>query len=183
MPMENTGTNTELIDSCIKGDIKSQFKLYKKYSKAMYNIAIRILDNKMDAEDMLQESFITAFARLSDLEDKKSFGSWLKRIVINNCISRVRGNRVQFEEIEDHAVADEVQLTDIDEDIDPVLVHKAIKDLPAACRTVVVLYALEQYKHREIAEMLNISISTSKTQYRRGLMLLNEKLKHKIYVN
>ncbi len=98
--MENTlEINKKLIEKCRQGDIKAQFTLYKKYSIAMYNIAIRFLNNKMDAEDVLQESFVTAFNRLSELKNDKVFGSWLKKIVINNCISFVRKNKVYFEDI------------------------------------------------------------------------------------
>lgn len=182
--MDNTGDNTErIIEKCIAGDIKAQFILYKMYSRAMYNIAIRILNNKMDTEDVLQESFITAFGRLGELNNVKAIGSWLKRIVINNCISHIRSSRMTFEDIEDNKFESEDDRFELDDSIDPTIVHKAIKELPDGCRTVLVLYALESYKHREIAEMLGITESTSKTQYRRGLILLNKKLKHKIYVN
>ena len=95
--MDSTGDHTgRIIEKCIEGDIKAQFILYKMYSTAMYNIAIRILNNKMDTEDILQESFITAFGRLNELNNEKALGSWLKRIVINNCISHIRNNRIIF---------------------------------------------------------------------------------------
>lgn len=181
--MDSTGDHTgRIIEKCIEGDIKAQFILYKMYSTAMYNIAIRILNNKMDTEDILQESFITAFGRLNELNSEKALGSWLKRIVINNCISHIRNNKIIFEDIEDSKFDSEDEHPDLDGSIDPVIVHEAIKELPDGCRTVLVLHALENYKHREIAEMLEISESTSKTQYRRALMLLNNMLKHKIYV-
>ena len=70
--------NKRIIEKCLNGDIKAQFQLYNNYSKAMYNIAIRLLNNKMDAEDILQESFVTAFGRLGELKDKNAFGGWLK---------------------------------------------------------------------------------------------------------
>ncbi len=182
--MNYTGSNMDsILDKCIEGDIKAQFILYKKYSRGMYNIAIRILNNRMDTEDILQESFITAFSRLGELKSEKALGSWLKRIVINNCISFIRKQKINFEEIEDYSFEDRDNENNIDKEMDPTLVHKAIKELPDGCRTVLVLYALEDYKHREIAGMLDISESTSKTQYSRALKLLNEKLKHKIYVN
>jgi RNA polymerase sigma-70 factor (ECF subfamily) len=182
--MNNTGNHTgKLIEKCMNGDMQAQFILYKKYSRAMYNIAIRILNNKMDAEDILQESFITAFSRLSELNSERALGSWLKRIVINNCISHIRKDRMIFEDIEEYRLGEEEEPDMIDSSIDPVIVHRAIKELPGGCRTVLVLHSLEGYKHREIAEMLDITISTSKTQYRRALGLLNEKLKHRIYVN
>ncbi len=76
---ETININRRVIEKCLEGDIKAQFQLYKQYSKAMYNIASRFLNNKMDAEDILQESFITAFTRLRELQNRDLFGSWLKR--------------------------------------------------------------------------------------------------------
>lgn len=182
--MENTiNHNHKLIERCIDGDIKAQFMLYKKYSKAMFNTSIRIVNNKMDTEDILQESFITAFERLNELKNEKALGSWLKRIVINNSISFMRKNRIHFEDITDYNFKDEDSSSEIDTTIDPTIIHQAIKELPEGGRMILVLHSLEGYKHREIATMLKISESTSKTQYKRALSLLNNKLKHKIYVN
>lgn len=136
----------------------------------------------MDAEDILQESFITAFEKLGDLTSDNAFGSWMKRIVINNCITHIKRNKIVFDDIEDyHAVVDTDE-SDIP-GIDPSLIHNAIKLLPEGGRTILVLHALEGYKHREIAEMLGISESTSKSQYKRALDLLSVNLKQKIYVS
>ncbi|MCK5694093.1 MAG: sigma-70 family RNA polymerase sigma factor, partial [Bacteroidales bacterium] len=97
MKEETIHINRRLVEKCLDGDIKAQYQLYKQYSKAMYNIAIRFLNNKMDAEDILQESFTTAFTRLRELQNRDLFGSWLKRIVINNCISFQRKRKIAFE--------------------------------------------------------------------------------------
>ena len=149
----------------------------------MYNIAIRFLNNKMDAEDILQESFVTAFEKLPELANYNAFGSWLKRIVINNCITYVRKNKFEFDNIEDYDSADYPDDTDEEFSIDPALVHDVIKTLPPGGRSIVILHALEGYKHRQIAEMLAISESTSKTQYKRALDILFKNLKQKIYVS
>ena len=98
--MEDTiHINRRVIEKCLEGDIKAQYQLYQQYAKAMYNIAIRFLNNKMDAEDILQDSFVTAFSRLDELQNRELFGSWLKRIVINNCITLHRKRKIRFEEI------------------------------------------------------------------------------------
>lgn len=149
----------------------------------MYNIAIRFLNNKMDAEDILQESFVTAFTRLGELQNRNLFGSWLKRIVINNCISLQRKRRIAFEEIDEQRFGEVVESDDGIPELDPALLHAAIKELPHKGRTVLVLRALEGYSHKEIAETLGITVSTSKTQYSRALFLLNGKLKGKRDVN
>jgi len=183
MTVNDPNISRQIIARCLEGDIKAQFMLYKQYSKAMYNIAIRFLSNKMDAEDILQESFVTAFERLSDLSSFNAFGNWLKRIVINNCISHIRRNRIVFEEINDYLLEDESYSEEIDFIIDPAIVHNAIRELPGGARSILILYALEGYRHHEIAEMLGISESTSKTQYKRALTLLNRNLKPRLYVN
>jgi RNA polymerase sigma-70 factor (ECF subfamily) len=174
---ETVHMNHRLIEKCLEGDIKAQYQLYKQYSKAMYNIAVRFLDNKMDAEDILQESFVTAFARMDELKNKNVFGSWLKRIVINKCISLQRKRKVRFEEIDEERHGGVETQDDGLPEVEPALVHKAIRELPPKGRSVLVLRALEGYTHKEIAETLCISVSTSKTQYSRALALLNCKLK------
>jgi RNA polymerase sigma-70 factor (ECF subfamily) len=149
----------------------------------MYNIAVRITGNRMDAEDIMQESFLTVFERLNELENHNAFGSWLKRIVINNSISLIRKRKVVFEDLEDDVTGYENITEEIDTDIDPSVVHDGIKELPDGSRMVLVLYALEGYKHREISELLGITESTSKSQYRRALGLLNKNLKSRIYAD
>ena len=180
---ETININSRVIEKCLEGDIKAQFQLYKQYSKAMYNIASRFLNNKMDAEDILQESFIPAFNRLGELKNRDAFGSWLKRIVINNCISLQRKKKFEFEEIDNERIKDEPEPEEGLPEIDPAIVHHAIKELPDKGRSILVLRALEGYKHKEIAEMLDISVSTSKTQYSRALALLNRKLTSKANVD
>jgi RNA polymerase sigma-70 factor (ECF subfamily) len=183
MGIDDLNINRQLIDRCKNGDAAAQFLLYKKFSKAMYNIAIRFLNNKMDAEDILQESFITAFLKLDTLTSYDAFGSWLKRIVINNCITHLHRYKFEFDDIDDSVSSDYPDNSDESFNIDPEIVHEAIKHLPPGGRTIVALHALEGYKHREIAELLAISESTSKTQYKRALDILFKNLKEKIYVS
>jgi RNA polymerase sigma factor (sigma-70 family) len=181
MDSDNLHSDSDLIARCRRGEIKAQFMLYKKYSRAMYNIAIRVTNNRMDAEDILQDSFIIAFERLPDLLNNESFAGWLKRIVINRCIDQVRKNRMIFDNV-DEDLPDSYDIEDEpDYTIDPSVIHNSIRNLPAGSRAVLVLHALEGYKHREIAEMLGISDSTCRTQYRRAIKLLNRDLKQKIY--
>jgi RNA polymerase sigma-70 factor (ECF subfamily) len=181
MATEEININTEIIRRCRNGEAKAQFMLFKHYSKAMYNIAIRFLNNKMDAEDILQESFVTAFEKLNELSSESAFGSWLKRIVINNCISQLR-KRIDLADIDDFTSIPDNSEAEEQLNIDPSVMHNAIKDLPSGGRAILVLHAMEGYKHREIAEMLGISESTSKSQYRRALDILYSNLKQKIYV-
>jgi RNA polymerase sigma factor (sigma-70 family) len=181
--MFRSNLDIKLIEGCLDGDVKAQFRLYKKYSEAMYNIAVRIVGNKIDAEDILQDSFITVFTRLDELENKEVFSNWMKRIVINKSVSLIRSKKILFEELNDSIDCGDDDIYEIEESIDPAVVHNSIKELPDGCRTVLVLYSLEGYKHKEIATLMGISESTSKSQYRRALELLSKKLKNKIDAN
>jgi len=138
---ETININNRLIEKCLEGDIKAQYQLYKQYSKAMYNIAIRFLNNKMDAEDILQESFVTAFGRLEELKNRDVFGSWLKRIVINKCISLQRKRKIAFEEVDEERHGEPIEMDEGLPEVDPSLVHRAIKELPQKGRAVLVLRA------------------------------------------
>jgi RNA polymerase sigma-70 factor (ECF subfamily) len=180
--MEKAGAiNTPLIEKCRQNDRKAQFRVFQQYSTAMYNIAMRFLNNKMDAEDIIQESFVTAFLKLNELKESRHFGGWLKRIVINNCLSSLRKKQHYFEDLKTDVLSDENEDEENTVDhINPAVLHEAIKELPSGGRTILALYALEGYKHREIAEMLSISESTSRTQYRRALSMLQKKLTKQI---
>lgn len=152
-------------------------QLFEAHSQAMYNICLRIMGNKADAEDMLQESFMKAFTNMNKLKDPLRFSGWLKRIVINRCIQEMR-SKVFHKDVEDingheltDAADDDIQLYSMDQ------INAAIRDLPDKCRVVFNLYMLEDYKHKEIAEMLNISESTSKSQYQRARKILMKELK------
>ena len=172
----------ELINRCKKGDIKAQYSLYRLHVHFLYNISMRFMGNKMDADEIVQDTFITVFSKIDKYKGEGAFGQWLKRIAINNCISVLRKRKVYFEDIEEANVANEIQ-EEIDENTDPGLVHEAIKSLPDRARLIVNLYALEGMKHKEISKKLGITESTSKTQYRRAKQLLMEKLKDEIYEN
>jgi RNA polymerase sigma factor (sigma-70 family) len=164
----------ELIRQCCKGNRKAQFEVYNKYAKAMYNIAIRMTGNTQEAEDILQDAFLTAFMKIRQFRQETGLGVWIRRIVINRCIDLIRKKKAGFSEIED--------IPDIPEEedpkvIDPEVIHIAIKQLPSGARTILTLYLLEGYTHKEIAEMIGINESTSKTQFHRAKQLLIKKIK------
>lgn len=166
-----------LIEKCCQGDARSQYRLYKLYSKAMYNIAVRLLANRMDAEDVLQEAFVAAFKRLDSFREESTFGAWLKRIVINHCINFMNARKQIFDDLDTQSflMADDSRM-DLHASHDFEAIHDAIKTLPDGARAVFNLFLLEGYKHQEIAQMLNVSESTSKSQYQRAKVLLKEKL-------
>lgn len=156
--------------------------LYNSYSKAMFNICCRMIGKKNDAEDVLQDVFVIAFKNLHQLKDEMQFGGWLKRITINECIRYSKKqiyndnwNDAQFEDLKDDETVHWWN------DIELQTIHEAVKQLPNGCRQIFNLYAIENFSHKEIASSLNISESTSKSQYHRAKKLLKEallKIKH-----
>jgi len=171
-----------LIDRACKGDQQSMFRLYKMYVRAMYNISIRIVSNQLDAEDVVQESFASVFCNMKTYRREVSFGAWLKRIVINKSINHVKKQKIWFADMEylsETEVAfdeDDFSNDNLFAEISPEMIHEAIKTLPAKAKAVFNLYLLEDYPHKDIAGMLDISESTSKSQYQRARKLLQEKL-------
>jgi RNA polymerase sigma factor (sigma-70 family) len=167
---------TAVVKQAGQGDEHAQSLLYRQFSKAMFNICTRMTGHIPDAEDLLQESFVLAFRNLNQLKDPASFGGWLKRIVVNECI-RYSKKKIRWHELEDQH--QEVPGENDDNwlmEISFVKVQEEIKKLPDACRTVFNLYVLEDYAHKDIAAELNISVSTSKSQYHRARRLLKERL-------
>ena len=164
------------INQLKEGNELAAFNLYNDYSKAMYNILTRITNDEEAAKDLMQEAFVKAFRKIHDLDDPKAFGGWLKRIVVNTGLEYARKKKYHFEDIENQH---EMESEGIDESmVDIDRLHKAIKDLPDGCRMVLSLHLIEGYKHKEIAEQLGISESTSKTQFRHAKQLLKTKLQH-----
>lgn len=159
----------EIINSCRSGDNAAYSQLYKLYSKAMYNAAYRIVKNEDEAEDVLQESFISAFKNIATFKGDSTFGAWLKRIVINKSITILRKKHLEVLSINDsHEEIAESYNPEDGVHYDMNSVKQAINALPEGYRLVLTLYLLEGYDHQEIGEILNISVSTSKSQYNRA---------------
>ena len=168
----------DIVEKCRQNDRKAQLKLYNQYCNGMLIIAQRFVKNTMEAEDVVQESFIKAFAKLEQYKAEVTFGVWLKRIVINKSIDALKYNKQRLVDLED------VQLKVVDEDddwnVDSTLtideVKVAIQKLPEKYKYVVMLYLIEGYDHQEISEILNISEVASRTQLSRGKTKLKELL-------
>ncbi|MFC2096179.1 RNA polymerase sigma factor [Bacteroidota bacterium] len=180
MGKKNVEIHAKLIDASRKGDQQAMYKLYKLYVQAMYNISARMVANQYDAEDIIQESFIKAFNNLGSFRGESSFGSWLKRIVINQSITFLKSKKQEFADIDNLQIVNEENEESNFPKIDPAVIHETIKTLPEKARVVLNLYLLEGYRHKEIAEILSITESTSKSQYLRAKQLLREKLKKEI---
>ncbi len=171
-------THKDIIEDCKRGDKKAQFRLYQLYNKAMFNICVRMMNTREEAEDVLQEAFSEAFAQLHTFRYESSFGAWLKRIVVNrsiNALKRRRAKLVFTDEL--HDVPYENDTFDEEEmQLSVKRILNAISQLADGYRVIFSLYMLEGYDHAEIAEILNISESTSKSQYMRAKSKLRELL-------
>src|SRR6185503_7089309 len=171
----------ELVAKCKNGDVQSYEMLYRQYAKPMFNTSLRIVNNASDAEDVLQESFASAFRFLDRFDYSSTFGAWLKRIVVNKSINALRARKFAFAEIEEVSLNESPEPEEFDEDSVRLKVEEirnAMKLLPNGYRAVLSLYLFEGYDHEEISEILNISTSTVRTQYHRArqklLQLLNK---------
>jgi RNA polymerase sigma-70 factor (ECF subfamily) len=171
--------NTDFVQQARNGNEYAIKELYRQYASGMYNLSVRMCGDAEMAKDILQDAFVNAFRNLAQLKDNNSFGGWLKRIVINECIRQTKQSRMFTDFTESLS-----EKTDDDADwlstIDMTLVNDEIKKLPNGCRQVFVLYAVEDYSHKDVAETLKISESTSKSQYQRARVLLKERLLKKI---
>lgn len=154
--------------------------LYDRYAKAMYNTALRITTNRADAEDILQDSFADAFVQLRSFENKASFGAWLKQIVVFKSVGLLKKRRLIFTDIEQEAgeLAEENIADEQETEFTVAGIKKAMMQLPHGYRTVLSLYLLEGYDHEEIADILQISHSTARTQYKRGKQKLLQLLQN-----
>lgn len=162
-------THKDLVEKSKLGDRKTQYKLYSLYVNAMFNVSIRIVKSKEDAEDILQESFVDAFKNLESFRYESTFGSWLKRIVINKSINHLKLKRIPLTTLDDYEnfiIPQEEEIKE--ENLDVSSIKRAIKQLPMGYQTIINLYLIEGYDHVEIGEILGISTSTSKSQYHRA---------------
>jgi len=171
--------HTDIIEKCLQGDRGAYYDLYKQYSRSMYNVAYRIVHDEDEAQDVLQEGFISAFRNLKHYRGDATFGAWLKRIVVNKAINAVKKKKMDRFPEDGHL---EIPEETVDEFQDfPFTVEKvrnAMDRLPDGYRMVLSLYLLEGYDHGEIAEILGITESTSKSQFNRSKKKLRELLEN-----
>ena len=159
-----------LVVECKQGSKKACYELYRLYSKAMLNVAFRIVGNTGDAEDVLQEAFLDAFNKVKDFRQETTFGLWLKQIVVNRSVNLLRKRKVEWIEINDEleSIPDEVREDDEDIQYQVQQVKAAMNKLPEGYRVVLSLYLFEGYDHEEIGQILNIAENTSRTQFLRA---------------
>lgn len=172
-----TDVNIAIIERCQKGERKAFQELYNLYAKAMFNISVRILNDSNEAEEVLQDSFLKAFEKIDTYDKRYAFGVWLKRIVINRSLDILKKRKLKFVQIDESDFKEEQDEENI---YDVEAVKKCIQELPDGYRTILSLFVFEDYSHKEIAEQLNISEGTSKSQYNRAKKKLIELVKNKL---
>lgn len=172
-------TDKELVERCLAKDPKAQEFLYKRFSRRMYGVCLRFARNTLEADDILQEGFIKVFSFLKDFRNEGALEGWIRRTIVNTAINYYNSRQPDWSEIsiekaESHTSSSESIL----ETISANELLKLIQDLPEGYRLVFNLYVIEGYNHQEIAEMLNISENTSKSQLSRARAALQQKIMH-----
>lgn len=161
-----------------QGDRRAYKLLYEECVHQMLNISYKITGSLHSAEDVFHDAFVKSISKLSDLQDFTKYKSWLKRIVVNKSIDLIR-KKIEWKEIEEGDWEEDVEDPHWYRGLSFKQINTCIDLLPDGCKQVLTLYLLEQYKHREVAEILRISVSTSKSQYLRALSLLRKSITEK----
>jgi RNA polymerase sigma-70 factor (ECF subfamily) len=168
-------TEEAILQGCLKNNAAAQKELYYKYSSKMLAVCYRYAHNREDAEDMLQEGFIKVFSQIHTFENRGALEGWIRRIVVHTCINVLKKNK-RFNESVDiiHATGAQVREESIPSIIQAKEVVECIRLLPVGYKTVLNLYAIEGFSHKEIAGMLDIEESTSRSQYTRAKAMLED---------
>ena len=168
-------TLDELIIKCKHQDAKAQGELYKKYNRILFAICLRYSPNFNEAEDNLQDAFITIFKKVEQYKGKGSFEGWMKRVTVNTVLQKYRKQR-SFEIVDEGQIEDEAEVEIESEEIPLDFLLKIVQELPDRYRLVFSMYVMDGYQHKEIAEMLGISDGTSKSNLARARMILKNKI-------
>ena len=167
----------QLIQKCKKQDLKSQEQLYKLYANKLFAVSLKYSRNYEEAEDNLQDAFLTILKKIAQYKNKGSFEGWMKRIVINTALQRYRKQDV-FQIIDEESIKEpEVEVNE--EELSLPFLLQIIQELPDRYRMVFNLYALDGFSHKEIAEMMNISTGTSKSNLARARKILKSKVEER----
>lgn len=155
-------TEAELLKACLQQDRNAQKALYDRYKNAMFTVAYRIVGDFEQGEDVLQEAFVKIFKNLAKFRKESTLGAWIKTIVVRTALSKLKKNkRHPTETLEDFHLNHQLTWNN---SLDAEYLEKAIQALPDGYRSVFLLIEVEGYSHKEVADMLEISVGTSKSQ-------------------
>lgn len=163
-----------LINDCKNNDSRAQAQLYKLFAAKFFGVCLKYSANYAEAQDNLQDGFLIIFDKIEQFNFKGSFEGWAKRIMINNALQKYRG--IRFMEIVNEEIAEEESVEIDDENISLDYLLGLIQELPERYRLVFNLYVLDGYSHKEIAEMLNITTGTTKSNLARARIILKSKI-------
>jgi RNA polymerase sigma factor (sigma-70 family) len=168
-------TEEAILKGCLQNEPAAQRELYNRYSPKMLSVCYRFAHNREDAEDMLQEGFIKVFSQMHTFGNRGAFEGWIRRIIVHTCINVLKKNK-KFNESVDiiHATAVQVREESVPSIVQAKQIVECIRMLPIGYRTVLNLYAIEGYSHREIGGLLDIEESTSRSQYTRAKAMLED---------
>jgi len=168
-------TEEAILQGCLQNNATSQRELYTRYSPKMLAVCYRFAHNREDAEDMLQEGFIKVFSQIHTFRNQGAFEGWIRRIVVHTCINHLKKNK-RFNESVDiiHANSIQVREESVPSIVQAKQIVECIRLLPMGYRTVLNLYAIEGYSHKEIGDVLDIEESTSRSQYTRAKAMLED---------
>lgn len=169
-------SDKKLIKGCQKGKREFQQALYDKYSAGMYIVALRYSKLEQEAEDILQEAFIKVFNNIKNFREDSSLAFWIKRIVINTALNHQRSKLYLYPMVDVSQLDWEDNANSVVADLSYQELLSLIRELPTGCQVIFNLFAVEGYKHHEIAKLLEISEGTSKSQYSRAKSILIEKI-------
>ncbi len=171
-------SDRQIIDGCARHERRAQQELYNRYSRFLLGVCLRYATDKAEAEDILQESFLKIFFNIKDFSGTGSFIGWLRKVAVNTAITHYHKNlKYRYHVDIEEYVSVETGVTSFEEDFfTSEELYKVLNELPAGYRLVFNLYAVEGYKHKEIAEMLGIDTNTSKSQYSRAKAVIRNKL-------
>ncbi|WP_066223124.1 RNA polymerase sigma factor [Formosa haliotis] len=164
----------QLIHKCKRNNLKAQSQLYTLFASKLYSICLKYSRNTAEAQDNLQDAFLTIFSKISQYNNKGSFEGWLKRITINTALQRYREKGI-FDIINEDIIDDTIEVND-HEDISLDYLLGLIQTLPNRYRLVFNLYVLDGYSHKDIADMLDITVGTSKSNLARARIILQDKI-------
>lgn len=167
----------DIIKGCVEGKTEAQGELFKIYSKMLFGVCIRYTKDPSAAEDVLHEGFIKIFINIASYKNKGSFEGWMRRIMVNSALERYRKNFQMYPVSEVAELELKMNTNLIVSELSAQELLVLIKDLPPAYKIVFNLYAIEGYSHKEISEILNISIGTSKSNLSRARKILQNKVR------
>jgi RNA polymerase sigma-70 factor (ECF subfamily) len=171
----------DLVERCRKGDLEAFEEVYRTYARRLYGVAVRMLGNQADAEDMLQEIFLTAHRKMASFRGDSALGTWLYRLAVNLCLDYLRSRTGRAVHMTD-ALEDEPSLPDTathslaERTVTKMDLERALAQLPEGCRTAFVLHDVQGLEHREVAEVMGIAEGTSKSQVHKARMRLRAML-------